>query len=154
MKYWTRMSAFRGTLLLAAILATLALPGCGGEDPDPPEFTGTDEEQVAATVNALLDAFEVEDEEAMCALMSERGQQLMMLTAGELPQTAEVVSCEAAMAVLLDEGFDPKASEVGTGDVDISPETPNRAEANCDYGAFILERPKGPWRVVTPYCAA
>lgn len=65
----------RGIGLAVATLA-LALSACGGEEPELPTFGGTDEEQIAATVNAMFAAIEAGDGETACGLMSERGQRI------------------------------------------------------------------------------
>lgn len=52
----------RGRAIGALVVSgALFLIACGSEDQELPQFTGTDEEQVAATVNAMFDAIEAND---------------------------------------------------------------------------------------------
>ena len=66
--------------LLGPALASLALliAGCGGGDGPTLTFDGTDEEQIAATVNTMTAAIAAGEGAVACELMTDRGQQAMI----------------------------------------------------------------------------
>lgn len=130
------------------------MPGCGGDgDAATPTFTGSDEEQVAGTVNAMTAAIAAGDGAAACGLMTEGGQRIM-LGVGRQAAGSGIGDCAAAVPAAESIGYDPGDFRVTVGDVSIPADSPNRAEAACDLGgAFLLERSDAGWRVGTPFCS-
>jgi hypothetical protein len=131
----------------------LLLAGCGGDDASAPEFTGSDEEQIAATVNAMTAAIADGEGEIACGLMTDRGQQAFIRIGGQVPGSEGIDSCEAVAPALAGYGYDPGDYRITSGDASIDPEDPDRAQANCDLrGAFLLLRTADGWRVSIPFC--
>lgn len=142
----------RGLLAAALVAGVLLGSGCGGGD-DAPEFTGSDEEQVAATVNAMTVAIAGGEGEIACGLMTEEGQQVM-LKVGRQVGGADVADCAAAVPVAEALGYDPGDFSIKVADVSISGDSPDSAEATCDLdGAFLLDRTDAGWRVAVPFCS-
>lgn len=141
----------RRGLLAALAVSALSAAGCGGDDGGPAlTFGGSDEEQIAATVNAMTTAIAAGDGETACALMSDAGQRIM-LRIGRQAGGTDVADCAAAVPAAASFGFDPGDYRIAPADVSAGAEG---AEAGCDdYGAFILSRTDGGWRVDTPWCA-
>lgn len=137
------LSALAGAALLAA--------GCGGgDDSSVPMFTGSDEEQVAGTVNAMTAAIAAGDGETACALMTGHGQQVM-LRIGRQAAGQDVGDCPAAVPAAGSAGYDPGDFRIRPADVSAGAEG---AEADCDLeGAFILVRTDEGWRVDVPFCS-
>jgi hypothetical protein len=127
--------------------------GCGGEDGPDLTFTGSDEEQIAGTVNAMTAAIAAGDGATACALMTEEGQRVMLAAGRQAATGPEPVDdCEAAVPAAEAAGFDPGDFRVTVGDVVVGSRG-TAAEARCDLGgAFILERTDAGWRVATPFC--
>ena len=114
-----------------------------------PTFSGTDEEQVAGTVNAMTGAIAAGDGELACGLMTESGQ-AAMVRIGRQAAGDEVTGCEAAVPAAEAVGFDPGDFRVKVGDVAVAGDT---ASARCDLdGEFPLVRSDAGWRVDVPYC--
>ncbi len=140
----------RRGLLVAALAAGALVAGCGDEESTAPTFSGTDEEQIAGTVNAMTGAIAAGDGELACGLMTDAGQALM-LEMGRQAGGDEVTGCEAAVPAVEAIGFDPGDFRVKPADVSAGAEG---AEANCDLqGAFILTWTDAGWRVDVPYCS-
>ncbi|MCB0876243.1 MAG: hypothetical protein R2718_00645 [Solirubrobacterales bacterium] len=136
--------------LLAATIACLLLGGCGGgSGGEVPTFAGTDEEQIAGTVNAMTGAIAAGDGELACGLMSEQGRAIM-LDAGRQAGGEEVGDCESAVPAAEAMGFDPGDFRVEVGDVSVGGDA---ATVRCDIdGEFALVREDAGWRVDVPYC--
>ncbi|HET6831222.1 MAG TPA: hypothetical protein VFH44_07715 [Solirubrobacterales bacterium] len=142
----------RRGLLSAALVGGVLFAGCGGDEgSEVPTFTGSDEEQIAGTVNAMTAAIAAGDGATACGLMTERGQRVM-LQIGRQAGGEEVADCAAAVPAASSFGFDPGDYRVTAAEVAISGNPPSSAEANCDYGAFQLERTDEGWRVNAPWC--
>ncbi|MEZ5075341.1 MAG: hypothetical protein R2691_10980 [Solirubrobacterales bacterium] len=140
----------RRGLLSALIGVVLLAPGCGGDDGPTLTFGGSDEEQVAATVNAMTAAIAAGDGEIACALMTERGQRRMVRIGRQV--SAGVDTCAAAVPAVAGFGYDPGDFRVSVRDVSIGP-GPDHAQANCELrGGFLLERSAAGWRVDAPAC--
>jgi hypothetical protein len=128
--------------------------GCGGDDDGPDlTFTGSDEEQVAGTVNAMTAAIAAGEGAMACALMTEKGQRVMLAAGRQAATGPEPVDdCEAAVPAAEAAGFDPGDFRVTVGDVSVG-RNGRQAEAECDLGgAFILNRTDAGWRAATPFC--
>jgi len=141
----------RRGLLAAGLAAAALIAGCGDDGGAAPTFSGSDEEQVAATVNAMTAAIAAGDGEIACALMTERGQRRMLAAGRQAASGAEPVDgCEAAVPVVEAAGFDPGDFRITPGDVSVDRAY---ADAACDLGgSFILTRTDAGWRVDSPYC--
>jgi hypothetical protein len=140
--------------LLAALAVVVLLAGCGGDGDAGPTltFTGSDEEQVAATVNAMTAAIAAGEGTTACALMTERGQRQMVRFGRQAAGTDAIDTCAEAVPAAMDAGYDPGDFRVTVGDVSIEP-GPDEAQANCEFrGGFLLERTDAGWRVNFPYC--
>jgi hypothetical protein len=140
--------------LLGPALASLALliAGCGGGDGPTLTFDGTDEEQIAATVNTMTAAIAAGEGAVACELMTDRGQQAMIRFGRQVFDTEGVDSCEQAVPVVADAGYDPGDFRVTVRDVSIEPGT-DRAQVNCEFrGGFLLLHTSDGWRVNIPYC--
>jgi hypothetical protein len=141
----------RGLLAALAAVALLAA-GCGGGDEGPTlTFTGSDQEQVAATVNAMTAAIAAGEGATACALMTEKGQRVMLRIGRQTG--GEVADCAAAVPAAAGLGFDPGDYRITAAQVELSGNPPSSAEAKCDYGAFLLAHTEEGWRVNTPWCA-
>ena len=117
-----------------------------------PTFGGTDEEQIAGTVNAMTGAIAAADGEQACGLMSELGQE-RMVRIGRQVGGEGVTTCTAAVPAVEATGFDPGDFRVTPSDVFLDEENPDQASANCDLrGAFLVERTDAGWRVSAPAC--
>jgi hypothetical protein len=138
----------RGLLAALAVLALLAA-GCGDDDGPTLIFGGSDEEQIAATVNAMTAAIAAGDGATACGLMTEKGQRTMLRIGRQADGL--VSDCAAAVPAASAFGFDPGDFRVTTADVKIGPRG-SSAEAECDYGALLLERTDEGWRVEAPWC--
>ena len=141
--------------LLGPALASLALliAGCGGGDGPTLTFDGTDEEQIAATVNTMTAAIAAGEGAVACGLMTDRGQRAFIRIGGQVPGSEGVDSCQAAAPALAGSGYDPGDYRITLRDVSIDSENPDRAQANCDLrGAFLLLRTADGWRVSAPFC--
>ncbi len=137
----------RRGLLGAGLAVALLIAGCGGDGT--PDFSGSDQEQIAGTVNAMTAAIAGGDGEAACGLMTEHGQEAM-LEMGRQAATGPVDDCVAAVPAAQAAGFDPGDFRITEGDVSVGAED---AEARCDLsGSFILTRTEEGWRVDVPYC--
>jgi hypothetical protein len=124
------------------------LAGCGGDDGASLTFSGSDEEQIAATVNAMTTAIAAGEGAVACELMTERGQEVMLRIGRQTG--GEVADCAAAVPAAAGVGFDPGDYRITPKDVSAGAEG---AEARCDDGgAFLLERTEEGWRVNTPWC--
>ncbi len=144
----------RRGLLGTAIAVGLLLAGCGGgDDADGvPVFSGTDEEQIAGTVNTMTGAIAAGDGELACGLMTEQGQQ-RMVRIGRQAGGEEVTTCTAAVPAVEAAGFDPGDFRVTTRDVFLKDDNPSIGQANCDLrGAFLVVRTDAGWRVDVPAC--
>jgi len=116
-------------------------------------FSGSDEEQVAGTVNTMTAAIAAGDGELACGLMTDRGRQIM-LRVGRQAGGPEIADCAAAVPVAEAAGYDPGDYRITVGDVSIPARSRDRAEATCDLdGAFQLDRTDVGWRVATPFCS-
>jgi hypothetical protein len=140
----------RRGLLSIALAGALLVAGCGGDD-ETLTFSGSDEEQIAGTVNTRTAAIAGGDGATACVLMTERGQQLM-IRFGRQAGGEEIADCAAAVPAASALGFDPGDYRVTAAEVAISGNPPTSAEAKCDYGAFPLERTDEGWRVNAPWC--
>jgi hypothetical protein len=130
------------------------IAGCGGdgEDDGVPTFSGTDEEQIAGTVNAMTGAIAAGDGELACGLMTELGQQ-RMVRIGRQVGGEEVTTCTAAVPAVEATGFDPGDFRVTPNDVSLDEENLDQGQANCDLrGAFLVVRTEVGWRVSAPAC--
>jgi len=136
--------------LLSALVGVALLAGCGDEGGAAPTFSGSDEEQVAATVNAMTAAIAAGDGEIACALMTGRGQRRMLRFGRQV--SAGVDTCEAAVPAVAGSGYDPGDFRVTVRDVAIEPGH-DRAQANCEFrGGYLLVRTAAGWRVDAPAC--
>jgi hypothetical protein len=125
------------------------LGGCGGGDEATLTFSGSDEEQIAATVNAMTAAIAAGEGAVACELMTKAGQDAM-LRVGRQAGGPDVADCAAAVPAAESAGYDPGDFRITPGDVTIDGDA---AEAKCDLdGAFMLERTDESWRVGVPYC--
>jgi hypothetical protein len=141
----------RRGLLAPAFAAALLAAGCGGGDWATLTFSGSDEEQVAATVNAMTAAIAAGEGAVACELMTERGQRVM-LRIGRQAGGQDVADCAAAVPAAESAGYDPGDFRIKPADVSAGAEG---AEADCDLeGAFILERTDDGWRVDVPFCSS
>ena len=141
--------------LLGPALASLALlsAGCGSDDGPALTFDGTDEEQIAATVNTMTAAIAAGEGAVACELMTEKGRRIM-LRVGRQAGGADVGDCAAAVPVAEAAGYDPGDFRITVGDVSIPADSPDHAEATCDLdGAFLLDRTEAGWRVAVPFCS-
>ena len=142
----------RRGLLVAALAAGALVAGCGDEESTAPTFSGTDEEQIAGTVNAMTGAIAAGDGELACGLMSELGQQ-RMVRIGRQVGGEELTTCTAAVPAVEGTGFDPGDFRVTPNDVFLDEENPDQGQANCDLrGAFLVVRTEAGWRVSAPAC--
>lgn len=144
----------RRGLLSAVLAAGLLIAGCGdGDDTSSvPTFTGSDEEQIAGTVNAMTAAIAAGDGATACALMTERGQRVMVRFGRQAAGAGAIASCADAVPAAADAGYDPGDFRVTVGDVSVEP-GPDEAQVNCEFrGAFVLARTDAGWRVDIPYC--
>lgn len=118
-----------------------------------PTFTGSDEEQVAGTVNAMTAAIAAGDGATACALMTEQGRRVIVRIGRQAATGPDPVDdCAAAVPAAAAVGYDPGDYRVTVRDVSIEP-GPDHAQANCEFrGVFLLERTDGAWRVDIPYC--
>ncbi len=142
--------------LLGPALASLALliAGCGGDDGPTLTFDGTDEEQIAATVNTMTAAIAAGEGAVACELMTERGQQAMLRVGAPGPgQRGRRRAAPPAVPAPSRLGYDPGDFRITLGDVSIDPATPTvpRRTATSD-GAFLLMRTDDGWRVDMPFC--
>jgi hypothetical protein len=140
--------------LLAALGCGLLIAGCGGDDDtsEAPTFAGSDEEQVAGTVNAMTAAIAAGDGTTACALMTEKGQRAMVRFGGQVLGAEAVDSCEEAVPAAADAGYDPGDFRMTVRDVSFGPKA-DEAWANCEFrGGFQLLRTEAGWRVNIPYC--
>lgn len=132
------------------VVAGALAAGCGGGGDGAPEFEGSDEEQVAATVRVVVDAMAAGDGEAACPLLSDQGQEILIRVTSRAGD-AEVDSCEEAVAAVGETEFSP-------GIVDPAPENvilheDGSAELDCRHrGAFLLNHTEDGWRIGAPYC--
>ena len=139
----------RRGLLGFALAALLLTAGCGGDGEATLTFSGSDEEQIAATVNAMTAAIAAGEGAVACELMTEAGQDVM-LRVGRQAGGPDISDCAAAVPAAESAGYDPGDFRITLGDVAIDGDA---AEAKCDLdGAFMLERTDGGWRVDVPHC--
>ena len=143
----------RRGLLAAALAAGALVAGCGDEEGPPvPTFSGSDEDQVAGTVNAMTGAIAAGDGELACGLMTELGQQ-RMIRIGRQVGGEGVTTCIDAVPAVEATGFDPGDFRVTPKDVFLDEENPDQGQANCDLrGAFLVVRTEAGWRVSAPAC--
>ncbi len=134
---------------MLAVAGSLAV-GCGDGGDGAPEFEGSDEEQVAATVRVVADAMAAGDGEAACPLLSDQGQEILIRVTSRAGD-AEIDSCEDAVAAVGE-------TEFSTDTVDPAPENVTlyengSAELYCRHrGAWLLNHTEDGWRVGAPYC--
>jgi len=139
----------RRGLLGFALAALLLTAGCGGDGEATLTFGGSDEEQIAATVNAMTAAIAAGEGAVACELMTEAGQDVM-LRVGRQAGGPDISDCAAAVPAAESAGYDPGDFRITPGDVAIDGDA---AEAKCDLdGAFMLERTDEGWRVDVPHC--
>lgn len=130
----------------------LLVAGCG--DDDGPAFTGSDEEQVAATVNAMTEAIAAGDGDGACELMTERGQRALVRAVGTVPGVTGTEICADAVPILAENGYDPGDFRMLPGDVSPDPDNRDHMWAQCDLrGAFLALGTDDGWRVDIPFCA-
>ena len=131
------------------IAALLPAIGCGGADTL--TFEGTDQDQVAATVNAMTAAIAAGEGALACELMTARAQRIMLAAGRQAATGPEPVDdCAAAVPSAEAAGYDPGDFRIKVGDVRVSGD---RAVARCDLdGEFALVRDDAGWRVDVPYC--
>ncbi len=139
----------RGLLGPALLVAVALLGGCGSDDGATLTFSGSDEEQIAATVNAMTAAIAAGEGAVACELMTEGGQD-EMLRVGRQAGGPDISDCAAAVPAAESAGYDPGDFRITPGDVAIDGDA---AEAKCDLGgAFMLARTGEGWRVDVPHC--
>lgn len=81
--------------LTTALLVLSVATGCGSEEqvpPEPPIPDGTPRQRIAATVNAMFDAWNNGDGEFACAYMTPRGQRFTARIARRLHQLEDDIA--------------------------------------------------------------
>jgi hypothetical protein len=128
-------------LRLAAIALLAAVVGACGDDSEPsdgtkPVTTGSDEEQIAQTVNAMFAAWNDGDGELTCSYLTDRGRELMVKIASQLhglDEEIDAASCEEAVeqtAAAIDEEIGQRAS-------------PSRVRVEANGTAAVISRFRG-----------
>jgi hypothetical protein len=129
-----------GRRLVAIAVLAVALGACG-DDSEPPDvtkpaITGSDEERIAQTVNALFAAWNNGEGELTCSYLTARGRELMVKIASQLHGLDEEIhaeSCEEAVeqtAAATDEEIGQRAS-------------PSRVRVEADGTAAVISRFRG-----------
>ena len=135
----------------AATVAGLVLCGCGGDDAaEVPEFSGSDEQQVAKTVNAMFDAIAANDGATACGLMTDRGQRIWVKIITRNPESGgSGDTCEEAADTVDWNGL-AEYEDVRAGDVSIEV-AGERATVTNDFGGMLTaESVDGTWLVDVP----
>jgi hypothetical protein len=141
----------RGLASLA--LAALAIGACGdSSDGSNPEVTGTPEEQIAKTVNAMFAAWNAGDGELTCSYLTDRGSELLVRIAPQLhglKQKIQVDNCEEAIeksAAAIEGTIGERAS---AQQVQINPDRTASVSSRV-RGALTLREVDGEWLVEVP----
>lgn len=136
---------------IALVASSVGVVGCGNEAPT---FTGSDEQQVAATVRTVTDAMADGDGDLACSLISDPGRDALVKVFREGMPEAGVGSCEEGVEAIGEKGYDTGGVLRTARDVEVYYEdTPDTAQMPCrPRGAFILQRTDEGWRVGAPFC--
>ena len=134
-------------------LGVLLLGGCGGDE-SAPTFTGSDEEQVAATVNAMTAAIaRGGGGELACGLMTEEGQRDHAQDGppGRRGGDRRLRRCGSDLPSPI--GFDPGDFRITAGERDRPRRQTAPRPTAISSGAFLLARTDDGWRVDVPFCS-
>jgi hypothetical protein len=147
------MEARRGFRLAAwvSLMVAASVFGCGDGDGSSTGIPADapDREQVAATVNAMFEAWNAGDGEAACALMTDRGQRLVVKIARR-DLDSEATACAQAAAEIDAEARRELGEEVTLERIRIDGHSAWVASDEVGGGEMPLRRVGGTWLVAVP----
>jgi len=140
--------------LACIALVIPVLSACGdSSEPSKPEFTGSPEEQIAKTVNAMFAAWNAGDGELTCSYLTEDGRNWVLKYVPQFPFLEEEIdpdSCEDAVEMSRAATEGTYGQHAAAQRVQINPD--GTASVHSRFrGAVTLREVDGEWLIEVPY---